>query len=251
MVQWEKPILTELDRPEVTIEHGAIIQRKPFLRNTYLDFYHYFKEASTRIPPGPMVELGSGGGILKEIFPEVFTSDILLLPMVDICFSAEAMPFEDQTVSAFFLFNVLHHIKKVEIFFNEVRRCLQKGGKLVVVEPANTFFSYWIYRYFHHEPFRPEDGWEIPEGGPLSGANGALPWIVFVRDKKRFQQQYPELKIEPILIHTPFRYLISGGFSLPQLLPTFFYPAIRSLEAALAPLNPWMGLFMTIEVTRR
>ncbi|MEK7484369.1 MAG: class I SAM-dependent methyltransferase [Planctomycetota bacterium] len=246
-----KPLLSELDRPEVTIEHRTIIQRKPFLRNTYLDFYQFFKEASTRLPPGLMFELGSGGGILKEVFPEVFTSDILVLPMVDICFSAEEMPFASHSISALFLFNVLHHIKKVEIFFDEASRCLKKGGKIVMIEPANTFLSYWIYRYFHHEPFRPEGNWEIPEGGPLSGANGALPWIVFVRDKKQFQQRFPDLKIERIILHTPFRYLIGGGFSLPQLLPSFLYSSVRSLEAALEPLNPWIGLFMTIEVTRK
>lgn len=247
----EKKVLHELDDPQVTVEHGKIIQEKFFLRQTYQDFYDQFRLASRHIPKGPMIELGSGGGILKEVFPEVWTSDVLHLPDITLCFSAEAIPFKDQSVSAFFLFNVLHHIKDSRDFFREAARCLKPGGKIVMVEPANTLFSNFIYRNFHHEPFKPEDGWIIAEGGPLSGANGALPWILFVRDRKRFLSEYPQFRLDPIRYHTPFRYLISGGFSLPQLLPSFCYRPVRYLEASLTPLNPWLGLFMTVALTRK
>ncbi|MBK8443443.1 MAG: hypothetical protein IPL35_08515 [Sphingobacteriales bacterium] len=50
-------------------------------------------------------------------------------------------------------------------------------------EPANTAWGRFFYQNFHHEPFQPEAAsWEIPSTGPLSGANGALPWIIFKRD---------------------------------------------------------------------
>ena len=38
-----------------------------------------------------------------------------------------------------------------------------------------------IYGALHHEPFRPDAAdWKISGKGPLSAANGALPWILFV-----------------------------------------------------------------------
>ena len=44
-------------------------------------------------------------------------------------------------------------------------------------------------------PFCPEAAaWEIPATGPLSGANGALPWMVFVRDRKRLLSPFPNCR---------------------------------------------------------
>jgi SAM-dependent methyltransferase len=245
-----KQILTELDHPQVTIDHGKIIREKVFLRKLYEDFYHFFKKTCSRVPPGLCIELGSGGGILKEIVPQIYTSDILQIPQIDLCFSATALPFQAESLSALFLFNVLHHIKDPSLFFHEAQKCLALHGKIVMIEPANTPFAWFIYNYFHHEPFNPKGGWIIEEGGPLSGANGALPWILFQRDRKKFQKEFPLLKIEPLQYHTPLRYLLSGGFSLPQLFPSSLYPAIHAFEVGISPLNKFIGLFMTIELTK-
>jgi hypothetical protein len=34
--------------------------------------------------------------------------------------------------------------------------------------------------------------WSFPAVGPLSGANGALPWILFERDRARFEREFPQ-----------------------------------------------------------
>lgn len=48
------------------------------------------------------------------------------------------MPFQDKSVSAFMMIDVLHHIKDSRQFFKEMQRCLKPGGKIVMIEPANT-----------------------------------------------------------------------------------------------------------------
>ncbi|MCB0359928.1 MAG: hypothetical protein KDD44_09835, partial [Bdellovibrionales bacterium] len=48
----------------------------------------------------------------------------------------------------------------------------------------------------------------------------------------------------------PFLFLLSGGFSAPQLLPGFAVPAITALERSLAFCNTKLGLFQTIVLRR-
>jgi SAM-dependent methyltransferase len=240
----------DLDDPATTLLHARIVRSKPFLRKTYLDFYKEFTNAFDDAKGRTLVELGSGGGFLKEIMPDVITSDVLELPNVDKCFSALDMPLADASVDAFFMVDVLHHIPDAERFFAEATRCLKKGGKIIMVEPASTPFARWVYKNFHHEHFDTSAGWSLREKGPLSVANAAIPWMVFVRDRHTFEQKFPALKIIRIRPHTPFRYLLSGGLTLHQLLPSFMYPVIKGIEFILTPVNGLLGLFQTIELRK-
>jgi hypothetical protein len=85
-----------------------------------------------------------------------------------------------------------------------------------MIEPGNTVWRRFVYQNFHHETFDPKVGWVFESKGPLSTANGAIPWIVFHRDRAMFLEQYPDFKIIKTQFHTPFRYLLSGGFTLRQ-----------------------------------
>jgi len=242
----EAGTIQDLDSPEATLLHRRIIQSKPFLKSLYGDFY---QTLICEIPDGASklcVELGSGGGFIKEIYPQIVTSDLLPLEGVDRCFSVMEMPFEAGTVDAFLMIDVFHHIPDSELFLKEMNRCLKPGGRIVMIEPANTFWGRFIYQNFHHEPFDPEAGWKFEPGGPLSSANGALPWIIFSRDRKQFKTKFPSLEIKKFQAHTPLRYLISGGGSMKQLLPSFSYPVIKTLEWCAAPLNAFLGMFYFI-----
>lgn len=243
--------IRNLDDVETTLLHAKIIQDKPFLRKLYADFYNIFKES---IPEssrnGLFVELGSGGGFIKKVIPNAVTSDVLDLPNVDKHFSALDMPFGNNSVDAYFMIDVLHHINDATAFFKEMDRTLKAGGKIIMIEPANTSWGRFIYQNFHHETFDPSGGWGFEKTGPLSSANGAIPWIIFYRDRKQFEQQFPMLKITVLKPHTPFRYLISGGVSMRQLLPSFLYGAVKGLEIILSPFNKYIGMFLTIEINK-
>src|SRR3989344_3850678 len=197
--------MTDLDSPETTIKRAEIIKNKKFLYQIYLDFYNTFKEYSRTLPPGKKVEIGSGAGFLKEVIPEVITSDVMKLPNCDMTFSAEKMPFKNNSISAFFMLNTFHHIKNPEKALSEFSRCLKAKGKIIMIEPYNSLWSRFIYKNFHHETFDP---------------------------------------------HTPIRYLISGVFTLPQILPNFLYRFVLSFETLLSPLNGILAMFVTIVLTK-
>ncbi|MBW8000700.1 MAG: class I SAM-dependent methyltransferase [Planctomycetes bacterium] len=238
--------IKNLDDPSVTLLHGEIIKKKVFLESLYIDFYSELVKAEPAPAGKVIVELGSGGGFIKEVVGNVITSDIIKLPNVDKVFSAVEMPFADGSVDTFFMIDVLHHITDSRGFFSEALRCLKVGGKIVMIEPANTLWSRFIYKNFHHESFETQSGWELEDKGPLSHGNGAIPWIIFCRDRTQFENEYPELRIVGIRNHTPFRYLLSGGFMLRQLIPSFMYRAVKAVEYVLSPFNNLLGMFQTI-----
>jgi hypothetical protein len=68
-----------LDAPERTLLHKEIILSKPFLKNLYQEWYGTFSNELNKLPPGKVVELGSGRGFLKVLIPTIIASDILCL----------------------------------------------------------------------------------------------------------------------------------------------------------------------------
>jgi hypothetical protein len=66
--------------------------------------------------------------------------------------------------------------------------------------------------------------------GPLSGANGALPWIIFERYRAQFEQEFPQWHLQMIKPFMPFCYLISGGVSMRNLMPGWTFGSWRKLK---------------------
>jgi len=238
----------DLDSKKALLEHREIIRKKGFLNKLYRDFYERLKPVN--IPKGPIVELGSGAGIIKEIIPDAITSDIIRGPGIDKVFSAEKIPYKNSSVSAFVMIDVLHHIKAPESALNEMQRCLKKGGKIIMIEPWLTAWGRFIFNA-HPEHLDPLADWKVKGKGRLADSNIALPWIIFVRDRKIFEKKFPSLRIAKIEPHTPIRYIVSGGLTKPQLLPTFTYGAIKFTEDLFSPFNYLLGMFATIELKKR
>jgi len=245
--------MKDLDDPKITILRMKIIQENVFLKNLYTDSYNLFRISLVDLPrkKRKLVELGSGGGFIKKIIPDVITSDVIKLPGVDLLFSATKMPFKKESIDRFFLLNVLHHIHDPKFFFKETDRCLKNNGKLIMIEPANTLWGRFVYQHFHHEEFNPQGAWTLKSQKALSNANGALPWIIFIRDRKKFEKMFPHLKIRKIIPHTAITYLVSGGVSYRQFLPSWMYLFVKGIEKVLMPLSKYTGMFYTIEIEKR
>ena len=243
-------IAFDLDDPKTTLAHRDIILQKPFLKRLYNDWYTIFIQKTTHIKNGKHLEIGSGGGFYKDVFTQVVTSDILSLPNVDKVFSAEELPFNENELASIVMLNVFHHIPKPYLFLKEAERTLVKGGKIIMIEPANSALARFIYKRFHHEPFDEKGGREIEAGNPLSNSNQALPYIYFERDLNLFKTQFKTLKINSVKYHSPFMYVISGGVSRSAMLPYFMYSFVKGIEWLVSPLNKKIGLFCTIELEK-
>lgn len=243
--------LTDLDDPRTTELHWRIIRSKEFLRRLYLEWYESFRDLIADITaPRAVVELGSGAGFLKDVIPDAITSEVLAISGVDLRCSALELPFASGAVDAFLMLDALHHLPDAGAFLAEASRCLAPGGRVVMIEPANTAWGGWVWQHLHHEAFDPSAGWELSGSGPLSDANGAIPWIVFVRDRDRFQSEFPELELKHLSAHTPIRYLLSGGVSMRSLVPAVSFGPLRALERLAAPFSSWTGMFYTIELRK-
>lgn len=146
--------------------------------------------------------------------------------------------------------DVFHHIPDVERFLSEAAFCVKTGGAIIMVEPWVTHWSRLVYKYLHHEPIDTgASEWKMPDGNPLSSANSALPWIVFERDRDRFQRTFSQWKVKSINLHTPFAYLFSGGVSMRASMPGYFFNISRKLEQLFSQ-DIW-SMFATIVLERK
>jgi SAM-dependent methyltransferase len=236
-----------LDDDEIITKRRKIVEKNKFLRSIYSEWYE--KILSALPEKSRVLELGSGAGFFSEKLGGLITSEIVSVPGVDLIVDARNIPFTDGSLDAIVMTDVFHHISDVNAFLCEATRCLRPGGRVVMVEPWKTKWSEFIYKNFHHEPFLPNaKTWDFDEGGALSMANGALPWMVFERDRIIFKKLFPRLRIISIKPFMPIAYLVSGGVSLRGLVPGFFYPWVRLLEHALA--EERFAMFALIVVER-
>jgi SAM-dependent methyltransferase len=240
-----------IDDPQTTARRRNIIQSNRFLWRIYDEWYRLI---SACIPEGPggVLELGSGAGFLSQYVPGLIPSDILPLPELQLAFDACRIPFASGSLKAIVMVDVLHHIPDSRAFLREAQRCVRIGGGVVMIEPWVSTWSQPIYSRLHHEPFDPgARDWAFPAGGPLSGANGALPWIIFQRDRREFEYEFPGLQIQTVRPFMPFRYLVSGGVSMRQLMPAATFDLWRRLEGCLSKWPHHWSMFALIQLARR
>jgi len=240
----------DLDDPATTRVRKQIIASKPFLRFIYDEWYTMLADA---LPAGSadILELGSGAVYCEQFIPGLITSEVFASHGVQLVIDASQLPIAADALRAIVMTNVLHHLPDIRAFFREAARCLHFGGKVLMIEPWMTPWSRLVYSRFHHEPLdtRASD-WSFPRSGPLSGANIALPWILFERDRTRFASEFPQFSIEQVRPFLPFRYLVSGGLALRSLMPGFTHGAWAALERALHSEMPRLAMFAFISLRK-
>jgi SAM-dependent methyltransferase len=237
----------EVDDPRTTALRRRIIRRDGLLRRVYLEWYALVAEALPAVE-GQVLEVGSGAGFMDEVIPGLITSDVLPAPGVSVVLDAARLPFAEGALRAIVMTDAFHHMARAGQFLAEAVRCLTPGGMVVMIEPWNTPWGRFVYGRLHPEPFRPESAsWELPPGGPLSGANGALPWIVFERDRRRFEREFPQLRLLGVQPLMPFRYLVSGGVGFRRMAPVRTWPFWCAVEKIV---SGWMHLLAMFALIR-
>lgn len=236
--------------------HRTVLRRKRMIRGVFDEFHDAFARLDRRFLDGDglVIELGAGVYPVQETIPGVLATDVVPAPHLDRVLDACAMDLPDASVHAFYLQNVFHHFPQPSRFFSELERTLVPGGGAILIEPAAGPLAAWLYpRLFATEGYdKRAPGWDTPIGGPMSGANQALSYVVFDRDMQRFSAEHPLLEIvHRDVLGNWLRYLLSGGLNFRALVPSAGTGLLKLIERMLMPLRRGLGLHRVIVIRKR
>jgi SAM-dependent methyltransferase len=232
--------------PPPLAQHNVEIQRnrdvwrrKPLLQEIYRGFHRRIAaEIDPRIP-GPVVELGSGLGSIKEVIPGCVTTDLFPNPWLDRQENAYQLGFADGSVSHLVLFDVWHHLRYPGTALREFHRVLAPGGRLILFEPAASWTGRFVYHCFHHERVGLRDPitWDAPanfsaQEADYYAAQGSATRLFWWGEARERLAGWQWRTVKPV---TSFVYLTSGGFSGPQLGGRFLHRLMHGLDAIAAP----------------
>lgn len=251
------PILAEMNVDgESRLElHRQILRKKRMLSEVFREIHHIFRSVELKFlsGDGAKVELGAGVTPMRDSYPDVLATDIVSSPHLDMVVDAQAMNFQDNAVKVVYGQNCFHHFPHPDRFFKELDRVLVPGGGAILLEPYyGTFARFLFKRLFRTEGYDTSyPSWETPVAGPMNGANQALSFIIFIRDRREFQEKYPNLEIvDQVLVGNYLRYLLSGGLNFRQILPDSLAGIIGLIEKLISPLNRWLALHHIIIIRK-
>lgn len=229
-----------MDRQSID-QHNIEIQKnlkswenKPLLRDIYKEFYRKIHSYIDYSVDGKIVELGSGIGNIKIEIPEAISTDLFENPWIDQVENAYQLSFEDNSVSNLILFDVFHHFEYPGNAFSEFNRVLNPKGRVIIFDPSISMFGYMIYGLLHHEPVaitkkirwkaeNPFDPWKAP----YYAAQGNAERVFF---GKKFLPNLDEWNIIEKQKYSALPYILSGGYSKPQMFPSKSLPNIKAIE---------------------
>ncbi|MEK7642540.1 MAG: class I SAM-dependent methyltransferase [Patescibacteria group bacterium] len=232
--------------PEINIEqHNIEIQKnleswqkKPLLREIYRGFYNLILGWVRKDLKGETVELGSGIGNFKSVYPECIATDIFPNPWIDQVESAYKLSFSDNSVSNLVMFDVFHHLAYPGSALLEAKRVLIREGRVIIFEPYISLFGLLVYGFLHHEPVGlfQKINWLCPNGenpdAKYYAAQGNATRI-FGGSLKLRAKRLKDWKIIEIKKISAISYVLSGGFSKPSFYSLKFLPFIKKIEKIL------------------
>lgn len=226
------------------LNHKQVWEKKRILREIYAGWYK--KIIKDLKPTGKTLELGSGSGNFKEFKPDLISSDIDACPWLDMCLDAHSLPFEPEAIANIVMIDVLHHLANPMVFFQEALRVLEKGGKIVLLEPYPTLFSLIVCKIFHPEPFVMNADYFVKkdvEAKDPWDSNQAMAYLLFFKHKAKFLDRFcGKFKIIKRHKMSCILYPASGGFEHKALIPDFLIPVFKFLEFCSIPLR-WLLAF--------
>jgi len=225
-------------------QHNIEIQKnlnywvnKPVLQAIYAAFYRLISQQVDYAINGKIVELGSGIGNIKMEIPQAVCTDLFKNPWIDQVENAYHLSFKNDTVSNLILFDVFHHLKHPGTAFQEFQRVLKPGGRIIIFDPSISLTGFTVYGLFHHEPIAKfkRIQWEAPvDFDPWSSAyyaaQGNAERVFF---SKHYLNKLSEWNIIYKKKYAAISYILSGGYSKPQLFKAKHYNRILKAERLL------------------
>ena len=221
--------------------YNKILQEKPIMKNVFKKFYTICRALDEKffLGQGKRIEIGSGVSFIKKCYPDIITSDIKQAHNLDKILDAHKMNVQNSSVRGIYGINCFHHFHTPDLFFKELQRVLVDGGGCVLIEPHYGILASYFYKNLHEsEHFNKKQiGWNESDIN-LTGANQALSYIIFNRDKALFLKQYNNLQIvyeKPL--NNYLQYFLSGALTFRQLVPSYFLSLLKLTETALLPFD--------------
>jgi hypothetical protein len=230
--------MTSYDR-ELTkqLENSEKPGIQEFMKNLYRLVHEEIKDSRN------ILEVGSGAGISKMHLSNlnILRTDIFEFPLNNVKGGVDShkIPFADSSFDSCIAIDVLHHLINPLTALTELKRVnnFDDFGRIVLIEPYVTAFSYPIYKLFHteetsnpwlkkySEPFtseKPEDG------------DQALSRLLFTRSEGRalILKLFPaqEYRID-VKIFSIFSFFVTGGLSRPLPVPRKLVKSLFKLES--------------------
>lgn len=227
--------------------HKKILRKKEILKYVFKRVHDRFDYLDKKylIGNGVRVEIGSGVAEMKVNYKDVLSSDVVPNPELDLIIDAMDMNLESNSVRVLFLNNTFHHIPDVTKFFKECERVLIKGGGLIILEPYYGPLARILYKnLFKSESFDiSQKSWLQENASAMVGANQAMSYIVFKRDREIFEKEYPRLHIiKSERSKDWLLYLLSGGLNFRQLIPNSLLKLVEGIQFILSPLSPLFAI---------
>jgi SAM-dependent methyltransferase len=167
---------------------------------------------------------------------------------------AEAMPYQNGSVANLVLFDVFHHLPSPHRFFDEAKRALAPGGRIVVFDPYCSPVSTPAYRAFHHERTDLSgDAFEDDADVAMTpfASNQARATLAFFRELPEFERRWPMLRVVERRRLALLLYPLSGGFSGRQFVPAGLVAPLELVEKAATPLAAPLLAFRCLVVLER
>ena len=214
-------------------------QRKPELQAEYRRFYLEIAARLTDLPPGPVLECGSGIGNLKSVLPNAITSDLFANPWLDRQENIFALSYPDASLSAVVLFDVFHHLQYPGTALHELHRVLKPGGRIILFEPAAGLLGRVVLGLFHHEPLAlsaPIEWTAPPDFDPQAlgyyAAQGNA-WRIFGPTTHLPRLAETGLSVREVRHYPALPWLLTGGFRGPSLCPRLALSLVRTVDRGL------------------
>jgi SAM-dependent methyltransferase len=246
----------DVDSGERIVQHRRILLRKRMIREVFFELYTLLAtlDAENFGPEGgKRVEIGSGSSLLKTMLPDIEQTDIVPCEGLDRVVDAMDMPYATGSLKAVFGIHCFHHFPDPYKFLSELARVSRIGGGAILIEPYFGPIASFVYeRLFKDESFDKSASALMEHRGPMSGANQALSYIVFKRDREKFDAMFPALELVVMKpIENYLRYVVSGGVNFRQFLPDICIPILKGIETGLSPLKRWLALHHVIVIRKR
>lgn len=238
--------LIKLKTPE---EQKKILENKPVLKYLYEEWYKLIK-LQLFSSNGINLEIGSGAGNIKHYMKNVITSDIIHNKWQSLTLNAEFFPFKNKSINNIIMIDVLHHMERPEIYLNEAFRVLKPKGKIILMEPYSSAFSFLFYKYFHHEPFNLNQN-ILRKPYQFKAPNQAASQIIFKNEKSVFIEKFSgQLTIKKFKLLSTIIYPLSGGYKHYSLIPMYLLLPFKAMEIILYPFKKFFSFRSLIVIEK-